>query len=376
MMAIHAAKSGKTSEAHHHISTALWLLEQYDAPAGELNKLRVWAHEKTSTLVGGGSTDSPKKVDGGPKKVDGGEADQEEQEKKVDRGEGHQEEEEEDKESAWEEEDKESAWRPNGRHVSLEEVIAWTTKRFEAVISIEEKGAQAAGTIEASKFAWFCTGLGGYGGLILLDMPPEILPMVDHGNGVANTDVLCNFMSQHYHYGWHYVLEVAVACCDSAMIRAIFFNWKRKGMDELEFQEASECHFFCGSFIYRLFDASAEEAAECIDVIMGLSLELEVWGQMFLTGADPMTGGTTLHHAVKAGTKKWIEACVKAGVNPSRIDFSGRSAADMTDDAKVKKFLDITVRAKQEADRSDDEGPRSLPPSVQGDSSDDEGRRR
>mmetsp|Transcript_90259 Transcript_90259/g.291857 ORF Transcript_90259/g.291857 Transcript_90259/m.291857 type:complete len:353 (+) Transcript_90259:109-1167(+) len=345
MMAIHAAKSGKTSEAHHHISTALWLLEQYDAPAGELNKLRVWAHEKTSTLVGGGSTDSPKKVDGGPKKVDGGEADQEEQEKKVDRGEGHQEE---------EEEDKESAWRPNGRHVSLEEVIAWTTKRFEAVISIEEKGAQAAGTIEARKFAWFLGGYTGDRGVILLDVPPEILPMVDHGIGVANTDALCNFMSQNYPIEWVYYLEVAVAFCDSAMIRAIFFNCKRKGFDEIEFQEASEDRI-CSSFIYRLFAASAEEAAECIDVIMGLSLELVVWGQMFLTGADPETGGTTLHHAVKAGTKKWIEACVKAGVNPSRIDFYGKSAADMTVDAKVKKFLDITVRAKEEAPSSDEE---------------------
>jgi len=375
MIAIHAAKSGKTSEAHHHISTALWLLEQYDAPAGELNKLRVWAHERTST-VGGGSTDAPKKVDGGPKKVDGGEADQEEQEKKVDGGpkkvdggpkkvdggEADQEEQEK-KVDSGEEEDNESAWRPQGKYFSLEEVIAWTTKRFEAVMSIEEKGAQAAGKIEGQKFAWF-------GNESLLDMPVEILPMVSsklgpngHGhNGsydcVANTDALCNYMSQNRIDNWKFYLEVAVDVVDPALIRAIFLNWKRKWMDwcDMEIREAAEWGR-CRSFIYRLFE-SAEDPLymECIEVIMDLSLEVKLLGQLFLTGADPWTGGTTLHLAVKAGTKKWIEACVKAGVNPLRINFSGKSAAAMTDDAKVKKFLDITVRAKEEADTSEDEG--------------------
>eukprot|EP00444_Apocalathium_aciculiferum_P001320 CAMPEP_0183407374 /NCGR_PEP_ID=MMETSP0370-20130417/17316_1 /TAXON_ID=268820 /ORGANISM="Peridinium aciculiferum, Strain PAER-2" /LENGTH=368 /DNA_ID=CAMNT_0025589737 /DNA_START=105 /DNA_END=1211 /DNA_ORIENTATION=- len=360
-MAIHAAKSGKTSEAHHHISTALWLLEQYDAPAGELNKLRVWAHERTST-VGGGSTDTPKKVDGGPKKVDGGEADQEEQEKKVDSGEGHP-----NCTSRGSSRSrsrsicssptasvKESAWRPHERHVSLEEVIAWTTKRFEAVMSNEEEGAQAAGTIEAGKFAWFP------GHLILLDMPPEILPMVARGCGVVNTDALCNFMSQNVSETWAYYLEVAVINRNPAMIRAIFLNWKTKGFEEGDFHEAIEDQR-CGSFIYHLLESVPKvnrnsspdcppELIECIEVIMHLSLEVEVWGRMFLTGADPRTGGTTLHHAVRVGTKKWIETCVKAGVNPSRIDFNGNSAADLTIDSKVLKFLDITVRAKREAD--------------------------
>mmetsp|Transcript_83875 Transcript_83875/g.271051 ORF Transcript_83875/g.271051 Transcript_83875/m.271051 type:complete len:89 (+) Transcript_83875:38-304(+) len=82
MRAIHAAKSGKPEEVHHHISTALWLLKQYDAPAGELNKLREWANER----IGDGSTNASKKVDGGEEHQEG--------------------------------------------LVSLEEVIAWTAKRF------------------------------------------------------------------------------------------------------------------------------------------------------------------------------------------------------------------------------------------------------
>lgn len=129
MRAIHAAKrSGKPEEVHHHISTALWLLEQYDELAGELNKLRERANER----IGDGSADASKKVDGG-------EGDQED---------------------------------PKKKRASLEEVIAWTTKRFQAVMITEDPEAKVAGTIEAGKFAWR-TRTGS-----LLDMSPESIPMV------------------------------------------------------------------------------------------------------------------------------------------------------------------------------------------------------
>jgi len=135
-----------------------------------------------------------------------------------------------------------------------------------------------------------------------------------------------------------YFLEVAVHVRDPALVRAIFNNWCEKGFDEMEFSEEDEGRSCV--YIHRLFE---DDACECIEVIMDLSMQLEVWGRMFLTGVDPRTGVTTLHHGVKAGIKKWIEACVKAGVKPSFFDLSGKSVADMADDEKIKKFLDITV---------------------------------
>lgn len=219
--------------------------------------------------------------------------------------------------------------------------MRWASEQFDAVHGEEAEAEQSAeyDGRHISSIRWWsglemCTSLG------LHECETKRLLLT----GLPREDQLRCLTSEYHGLCHDRVKSFLEECCDADLVRSFLYNFRHIGGEDGEWQEFGGMR----EGVCLIFGA-LEKSDEMVEALIDF-FAADKQRHCFLLGVDCLTGNTLLHCAVGAKNKKWMQICIQVGISPRYVNLAGKTAAQMTDDAKIIKFLDIIIRAKAAQD--------------------------